>query len=61
MPILNFDKDFPNLPDLDKVQKCDECGDEFVGKFGFYAYPPEGVSVICLSCFGEYDTEVVAR
>lgn len=52
MPALNFDKEFPELPDLDEPQECDHCHQVYGGNAMWYQYTETETGVLCRDCVG---------
>lgn len=52
MPVLNYHKDDPALPDMSKPQKCDGCGCVEVGNQMYFSYyTKDQIGVICCPCY----------
>jgi hypothetical protein len=49
MPVLNYDPEEKDMPDLNAPQQCDRCGVQHIGRDMWYSYSC-GVSILCSAC-----------
>ena len=51
MPVLNYHKDDPTLPDMNQPQMCDNCECVQIGNEMYFAYIKDQIGILCHPCY----------